>query len=287
MTVSKLVYIFTMGEEKGSKANAYKKTQLMPRVLVLYNKGYSCRVIGDELGVSPRSVSKWLKEEGLPIRRAGGNVENRRKKQPSEDQKIKNVDPMGAALRDGLADALDAAEAQTAEGRDKNLLNHYEGAVDFYEAREKEAGQIFEVASKQNTPQEKYQMYVAQMGLRLLRDSFPEIKPPRTVKELKELDEIIRRSMGLGGRGQGSAGTGLAIDINILNNPKASRGAVVEGKENVDVIRVAKDRGIIDAEFSEEEEERKIKIEEAEAAVRKLEAELKAKEDGVDQNEAE
>lgn len=282
-----------MGEEKGSRAAAYKKTKLMPRVLVLYNKGWSCRVIGAELGVSPQSVSKWLKQEGLPVRRAGGNAENRKKKQDTDEQKIKNADPMGAALRDGLADALDDAEAdlrkkkQTDEGRNQNLLNHYEEAADFYDERQKEADQIFELASKQSTPQEKYQMYVAQMGLRLLRDNFPQIKPPRTIKELKELDDIIRRSMGLGGRGQGSAGTGLAIDINILNNPKASRGATVEAKENLDTVRVAKDRGIIDVEFSEEEEKQKLAIEEAEAAVKKLEAELKEKEDGVAKNQEE
>jgi hypothetical protein len=47
------------------------------------------------------------------------------------------------------------------------------------------------------------------------------------VRELSELDQLIRRSLGLNPKGGSNAGGGLQIDISILNGTKAVRGAVV------------------------------------------------------------
>ena len=57
----------------------------------------------------------------------------------------------------------------------------------------------------------------------MLRDSIKNLRGPKTVKELSELDQLIRRNMGLNAKTAGGGGK-LQIDISILNNAKADRG---------------------------------------------------------------
>ena len=68
-----------------------------------------------------------------------------------------------------------------------------------------------------------------------MRDSVKNLRGPRTIKELSELDQIIRRNLGLDNRG----GSGkVQIDISILNNTKADKGkgAVdIDSKKVIDV----------------------------------------------------
>ncbi len=80
-----------------------------------------------------------------------------------------------------------------------------------------------EIAQSQSSPAEKYQSYVAASAIKLLRDSMKNLRGPRTVKELSELDQLIRRNLGLNARTAGGSGK-LQIDISILNNAKADRG---------------------------------------------------------------
>jgi hypothetical protein len=55
-----------------------------------------------------------------------------------------------------------------------------------------------------------------------MRDGVKNLRPPKTVRELSELDQFIRRNLGLNGK-TGSGGK-MQIDISILNNTKADRG---------------------------------------------------------------
>jgi len=51
------------------------------------------------------------------------------------------------------------------------------------------------------------------------------VRGPRTIRELSELDQLIRRNLGLNPKGGGNSSP-LHIDISILNNTKASHGAL-------------------------------------------------------------
>ena len=104
-----------------------------------------------------------------------------------------------------------------------------------HDARLTEDKDLLELAQAQSSPGEKYQAYVAATAVKLLRDSVKNLRGPRTVKELSELDQLIRRNLGLDNRG----GSGkVQIDISILNNTKADKGkgAVdIDSKKVIDV----------------------------------------------------
>lgn len=71
--------------------------------------------------------------------------------------------------------------------------------------------------TQQVSPADQYQQYVASEGMRILQDALPSLRGPRTVKELGELDQIIRRNLGLNAKSGGGSGGRLAIDISILS----------------------------------------------------------------------
>ncbi len=78
-----------------------------------------------------------------------------------------------------------------------------------------------EIAERQSNPADKYQHYAAATGIKLMRDSVKNLRPAKTVRELSELDQFIRRNLGLNAKNGGST---MQIDISILNNTKADRG---------------------------------------------------------------
>jgi hypothetical protein len=94
-------------------------------------------------------------------------------------------------------------------------------------ARQQERDDISAVSNGHSTPADQYQAFMASSAIKLLRDDIEKIRGPRTVRELSELDQLIRRSLGLNPKGGSNAGGGLQIDISILNGTKAVRGAVV------------------------------------------------------------
>ena len=106
-------------------------------------------------------------------------------------------------------------------------------------AASKEEDKILaEIAESQNSPADKYQHYVAAAGIKLLRDSMMNIKGPKTVREMSELDQLIRRNLGLNAK-TGGGGSRIQIDISILNNSKADKGDgsldKMKGKTIIDV----------------------------------------------------
>jgi hypothetical protein len=93
------------------------------------------------------------------------------------------------------------------------------------DARVLEKAKIAQTSESNMTPGERYAAYVAAQGVRMMRDAIPNIRMPTTVKELEILDGIVRRHLGLDKK----TGAILKIDVNILNNSKASpKGAVID-----------------------------------------------------------
>ncbi len=111
---------------------------------------------------------------------------------------------------------------------DESLARHDE--------RVKEDETITQVADSQASPADQYQNYVAASSIKLLRDSVKNIRGPRTVKELSELDQLIRRNLGLNARNGDGSGS-MQIDISILNNTKKieDKNPKVVSKKVIDV----------------------------------------------------
>jgi hypothetical protein len=173
---------------------------LLTRALEMYAKDYKIKTIAKELNVHAGTIRRWFKKIGIPARKNGFA-------QP------KKVIPVDLPL-DPLADDLE-----------ENLDNFTDQAIRVakHEARIAEDSSLIEIAEAQSTPADKYQHYIAAAGIKLLRDSMKNLKGPKTVRELSELDQLIRRNLGLNSK-SGGGQSKMHIDISILNNTKADRG---------------------------------------------------------------
>lgn len=164
------------------------------RAIELWVAGMPKTQVAVELGVSLGSVNTWLKGMTRP--------------EPEPEP-----DPVDQALEEESAGVV--ADLRLA-------------------ARDDEEQALMEQAEAHDGPADRYQAYVATMGIRMLRDNIKLVRGPRTIRELDALDQLIRRSLGLNTKG-GGPGSRLNIDISILNNTKASSGAigrvVVEAEE--------------------------------------------------------
>jgi transposase len=138
----------------------------------LYNQGRTLKSIAEEIGVSSRTVGKWLKAEGIPASLTARKLMLTEQKEAEDREKTAHLTPEVAAPTE--LGALD------------NL-----------------------------SPADQYQQYVAELGIKMMRDSVGRISGPKNVKEMAELDQIIRRNLGLNARSGGGAGKNK-IDISIL-----------------------------------------------------------------------
>ena len=172
------------------------KSKLFEKAIDLYNQDYKLVHICRELDIGASTLRRWLRDAGVdPKTNSHGS-------NPRED----DPDPLQTALEDNL------------EGKTDEAIK-----VAKYEARVAEDEALMELAESKSSPADKYQSYVAASGIRLLRDSIKHLRGPRTVRELAELDQLIRRNLGLNSKNAGGAGA-LQIEISILNNTKADRG---------------------------------------------------------------
>lgn len=177
-----------------------EKAAAKTRVFELLEQGWKQVKIADEIGVPVSRVRTWVRNAGLT---------NTRVPKPPQEPAPPEPDPLGPV--------------------EHRIL-----------ARQQERDDIVAVSDSHSTPADQYQAFVASSAIKLLRDDIEKIRGPRTVRELSELDQLIRRSLGLNPKGGTSTGGGLQIDISILNGTKAVRGAVVvdaepyEGEEEDD-----------------------------------------------------
>jgi hypothetical protein len=175
---------------------------VLQRALEMYDKEYKIKTIAKELNVHVGTVRRWLKKAGKPARRIGGHVPKPKKK------------PVADIYNDQLAIDLE-----------ENLENYTDDAIRLakHDARLAEDSALMDIAEAQSSPADKYQHYIAAAGIKILRDSIHNLKGPKTVRELSELDQLIRRNLGLNSKGGGGQSK-MHIDISILNNSKADRG---------------------------------------------------------------
>ena len=173
------------------------------RCFDLYDKGWKQIRISEEMGVSTFCVNRWLKASG---RKEIKDTYDMTDMEPKPEPFAKNLEDVAAAV---ITDSR---------------IN----------ARDEEQQSLLEVAENQSSPADKYQAYVAASAIKMLRDNLMNVRGPRTVRELSELDQLIRRNLGLNPKGSsGGAGT-LTIDLSILNNAKAANGGasvIVDAEE--------------------------------------------------------
>lgn len=168
----------------------------------MYNQDYKLVRIAEELGIHTSTLRRWLRKEGIEPK--NDSYGSNPKKQVEDD--TEDPDPLKTALEENLESKTDEAIK-----------------VAKYEARKAEDESLLEIAEAQSSPAEKYQSYIAAAGIKLLRDSMKNLKGPKSVRELSELDQLIRRNMGLNSKTAGGSGK-LQIDISILNNARADKG---------------------------------------------------------------
>lgn len=173
---------------------------VLERALEMYSKDYKIKTIAKELNVHTGTIRRWFKKAGIPAKKNGFA-------QPKKK-------PVADVYTDQLAIDLEG-----------NLEDYTEDAIRLakHDARIAEDSAMMDIAEAQSTPADKYQHYIAAAGIKLLRDSMKNLRGPKTVRELSELDQLIRRNLGLNSK-SGGGQSKMHIDISILNNSKADRG---------------------------------------------------------------
>lgn len=204
--------------ENEDNENLPSENPLLQKALELYARDYKIMAIARELGVHAGTVRRWFKKIGLPPRRRAGT-------------------PLPKQVQD-LVQYVDDID-EDAEALKENLDNYTGDAIRLakQEARALEDEQMMEIAESQSSPADKYQHYIAAAGIKLLRDSMKNLKGPKSVRELSELDQLIRRNLGLNSKSGGGA-SNMRIDISILNNAKTDRGNGTITKMKPEIIDV-------------------------------------------------
>ena len=186
-------------------------SEIVQEALRLNAEGMTNAAIGRRLGVHQGTVRRWFKKLGLPPKKAGFKLPNK------EADKDTLKEDLEVHLSEMTREA--ATEAKLAASKEEDKI-------------------LAEIAESQNSPADKYQHYVAAAGIKLLWDSMINIKGPKTVREMSELDQLIRRNLGLNAKTGGGASR-MQIDISILNNSKADKGEgsldKMKGKTVIDV----------------------------------------------------
>ena len=160
----------------------------------MYKDNWKTVSIAKELGVHPGTVRRWFKKMGMPAKKNG--------LQPNSIQEVsEEPDAIEAHLENTTDEAIKRAQ---------------------HDERQREDASIIDIAASQASPAEKYQHYIAATGIKLMRDGVKNLRPTKTVRELSELDQIVRRNLGLNSKS--GAPAKMQIDISILNNTKADRG---------------------------------------------------------------
>lgn len=186
-------------ENKPKRSNVPKSTELKERALQMFRDNYKQTIISRDLGVHINTVHKWIKQAGLNAVPITAMI-------PKDAEGMEFIDPLANLLNENLSERTDEAV---------KLAKHNAALLE-----EKE---ILDLAEAQSTPADKYQHYIAAASIKLLRDSIKHLRGPRSVRELSELDQLIRRNLGLNSKSAGGTSK-MHIDISILNNSAADRG---------------------------------------------------------------
>tara|TARA_R100001509_G_scaffold157279_2_gene121251 strand:+ start:89 stop:649 length:561 start_codon:yes stop_codon:yes gene_type:complete len=170
------------------------KEEIQKRAVEMYEADWKTAAIAKELGVHAGTVRRWFKKRGIPARKNGG-----------------------------IESKIDTTEKHVEEV-DESKLTKEAAILAKHDARMKEEEEILQIAESQASPADKYQNYIAMAAIRLARDNMKNISGPRNIKELSELDQLIRRNLGLNSKSSGGDANKMQIDISILNNKRADTG---------------------------------------------------------------
>jgi hypothetical protein len=179
------------------------------RALELNKKNYKMVAIAKELGVEYTTVRRWFRVLKIPPRKNGNSGTSPITEDTLQEDIMEN-------LNNRTTEAVELAKHDARMAEDKAMLD---------------------LAEVQSTPADKYQHYIAAAGIKLLRDSMKNLRGPKTVRELSELDQLIRRNLGLNAKNGGGTSR-MQIDISILNNAKADRGEGTVRKMKPKIIDV-------------------------------------------------
>ena len=191
--------------------------------LRLNKEGYSNSAIGQHIGVHRNTIRKWLKKHGVDPKMNGSVADGKVLNNLIHNTKIKD-------------EHIDSDKDQLKEDIEERFNETMSSAIveERFRASKEEDVTLNEIAEAQNTPADKYQHYVAAAGIKLLRDSMKGIRAPRTIREMSELDQLIRRNLGLNAK-TGGGSSKMQIDISILNNSKADKGGgAIRQKKTID-----------------------------------------------------
>jgi hypothetical protein len=218
-----------------------QKDQLRQRAIDLHNQDIPQPRIMQELQISKSTLRRWLRELGIPPKESRYHT-NTKLGEPKVDP-VEEV--LATNLTGVLSDSIRLEKTNERQAEDLAILEH---------------------AAAQTSPAEKYQSYIAAGAVKLMRDSLKLVKPAKNIRELDQLDQIIRRSFGLDARSGGGRGK-ISIDVSILTNSKAALngGAVGTGvvpTHTIDVKALRQNKGkVIDVDAEGDEVDDEVEVE--------------------------
>jgi predicted DNA-binding protein (UPF0251 family) len=194
--------------------------------LRLNKEGYSNSAVGQHIGVHRNTIRKWLKKHGVAAKVNGDLVEGKVLDNLIHNTTVKEEHLKPDADKDHLKEDIEAHFNETVSSAI---------VEERFRASKEEDVTMAEIAESQNSPADKYQHYVAAAGIKMLRDSIKTMRGPKTIREMSELDQLIRRNLGLNAKTGGGNSGKMQIDISILNNSKADKGGgAIRPKKTID-----------------------------------------------------
>jgi transposase-like protein len=189
---------------------------IQAKALQLYEECGDKSKVSREMGVPRSTLRRWLKNAGVtdPLK-IDATVLDTNPDESESDKQLKFLEAAHEAEQDEQATA-DKDLIESLSGQEKRDIIRVAQIL----SRDEEMEVIENVSEGEVTVQNQYQSYTANLGMRILRDSKSRIRGPKTIKEFSELDNVIRRNLGLSSNGKGgtgSAGSALHVDVKILN----------------------------------------------------------------------
>ena len=204
-----------------------KKEKLMPRALHLLSLEYTYASIAEDIGVNEATLSKWFSSVG--IRRGKINTKS--------GEGVHEVSEKGGEYQKVLDTAMDKGNVTPEEQHkidrtdlDKKTLSHQKRIAKEDEIAAMPA--MFRPTSGDGgeaegaTNASRYSGFMANALGGKMKEALTNLPAPQSYKDLKILDDMMSKHLGVGKSGESAAGR-LTIDVSILNAKNRPRGEVI------------------------------------------------------------